>query len=367
MSLLAVAATLAMGITSCSNDNDAVINNDEGRSVSLKVTTGKSATRAEEASQSGQSTGIDATLGGAVYFLNGDVVTDFFPILPDASATGIDIKVSDLSSTTGHLFTNVSGSASQVYVVLNKPGNMVLPGAGSTQTAIEAVAMNITDFTAIDKVMMKGIGTIQPPATGTTHTAAVQLAPVVARFEIAKVEYDQAHASNDANPLTKFELKGIFVNNHHKTMPLSFTPGAPYSSSVAADYTVANFPLPLSGLTGTYVNALSYVPTTGAAWAYQFFPIDAANNANDQPMLVFQLDVVDTDGTLTGQQFVSVDRYETPAGVAITKFEPNHIYKITSLKFSNRNLDPKPNVTLRDVIVTVTVTPWVDVSINPIV
>lgn len=364
MSLLFLTATLAMGLTSCSNEENITPDNDGTQSVFFKVGAGnRPTTYADEESQSTKTTPIDATKNADLYFMDGSgTVTDHFAIKADASAGADDIKVSEIKA--GYTFSGVSGNATQVYVVVNEPAaDFTLPTGGNL-SAIEAVAMKITDFTDINAVTMKGSGLIQ---AGNPATAAVTVAPVVARFEIAKVEYDATHASSADNQVAKFDLAGIFINNHHKTMGMDFQPiaGQLQASNNAADYTAANYPAPVGELFADKTNATSYTPAK--TWAYQFFPTDAANTANDQPMLVIQLDNVTATNAPAdwGTQFVSVNKFKDDAGNPITKFEPNNIYKITTIKFANRNLNPIPGVVLQDVVVTVTVTPWVDKSITP--
>lgn len=359
-----MAAALVLGFSSCGNDEDpAGGNTGDTKSVLLKVSSGTPYTYADEASQSGLSTAIDVTLGADVYFMNGTAVTDHFPIVADALAAAGDITVTDLK--TGYTFPSVSGSANTVYIVVNRPAGVTLPTGGSL-SAIEAVALNITSFTVINAVTMKGSGTI---TTGTPSTATVNVAPVVARFEIAKVEYDATAPSSLSNPVTSYNLEGIFVNNHHKTMGMNFTPiaGQLYSSILATDYTVTNFPAPVGDIFTGKTGVTSYTPSSGA-WAYQFFPVDPVNAAADQPMLVIKLsNIVDPATQFTGDQYISVNKFEdavTP-GTYITKFDANHIYKIASIKFSNRNLSVTPGTLLQDVSVTVLVTPWVDKNINP--
>lgn len=366
ISLLFGAAIIALGLLSCAHEGEEIVSLDETRSVLLKVVAGAPITYADEVSQSAKSTAIDVTKRADLYFLDSsNSITDHFVIKADALAEVGDIKVSDLTVVTGRIFPEVSGNATQVYLIVNEPPTgLPLPTAGSL-SAIEAVAMNITSFSAINTVTMKGKGSITP---GRSASAAVAVAPVVARFEIAKVEYDTTAPSSRANVITQFDLAGIFVNNYHKKMGLNFIPisGECYTSMAPSDYTATNYPAPVADLFADKTNAISYTPAN--RWAYQFFSTDAANGANDHPMLVVKLNrVTDPENRFTGDQFVSVNKFESLAnpGTYITRFDPNHIYIINTIKFSNRNLSPLPGVVLQDVSVTVTVTPWLDVNIIP--
>lgn len=352
-------SALTLGIISCNKDNDLTL--EKTQSVTLQISTGTPNTYAEENSQSSLSTNLDPALGGNVYFVNGTTILDHFPIVPDANAKAEEVSVAKLKS--GYTFPRVSGNANTVYIVANRPNGVTLPDKGDL-SGVESTPLSITSLTAIASVTLKGSA---PIVSGKPSTATVTLAPVVARFEISKVEYDAAASSSVSNPIKNFDLDGIFVNNHYKKMGLDFKPinGALYSATQPADFIANNFPAPLSDLFSDKKGKTAYSPTKGV-WGYQFFP---ASRANDLPVLVLKLSKVaaTTQDPYAGEQYVSANKFIDAAAPDkyVTSFEANHIYIIESIKFSNRNLSSTPNTVLQDVIVTLRIAPWIDKKITP--
>lgn len=368
-----VAMALMAGFSSCSNENDPVEISKETKSVTLKLDLSSPTTYADEAS----ATGTTATLNdGYIYFVKtGGAIERVVPmsLLPAAGAADI----ADLTSSTGHTETGVDGAVQTVYIVGNVPASLnATLSAATTLSAVETAVMAIADQATVANVTLQGQSGLSVTGVN-TYDANVIIKPVVSRFEIAQIEYDNSTAASLVDPITGFSVEGIFVNNTYRAMQFDGTVSSLLYNgpTAAANFTAANYGsladlgLPLGS---SSVSSLTKVPnTTPGVWAYNFFPVDAtaANPSPDAlPELVIKLgNFTSTGGTITGTQWITIAQFkDASTGLVIDKFDANNIYKIANIKFDNSNLSATPSTTTKDITVYVTVQAWDTVNVDPV-
>ncbi|WP_085535414.1 hypothetical protein [Massilibacteroides vaginae] len=369
-----VAMALMAGFSSCSNENEPTEISKETKSVTLKLDLSSPTTYADEAS----ATGTTATLSnGYVYFVKTGGAIDRVVAMSLSPAPGeADINT---IATAGHTETGVDGAVQTIYVVGNVPASLnATLSAATTLSAVETAVLAIADQATVANVTLQGQSglSVSPTATN-VYTATVTIKPVVSRFEIAQIEYDNSTAASLVDPITGFSVEGIFVNNTYRAMQFDGTVSSLLYNgpTAAANFTAANYGsladlgLPLGS---SSVSSLTKVPnTTPGVWAYQFFPVDAtaANPSPDAlPELVIKLDnFTSTGGTITGTQWITIAQFkDASTGLVIDKFDANNIYKIANIKFDNSNLSATPSTTTKDITVYVTVQAWDTVNVDPV-
>lgn len=368
-----VAMALMAGFSSCSNENDPVEISKETKSVTLKLDLSSPTTYADEAS----ATGTTATLNdGYIYFVKTGGAIE--RVIPMSAIPGPgDADINDLTSSTGHTETGVDGAVQTVYIVGNVPTSLnATLSAATTLSAVETAVMAIADQATVANVTLQGQSGLSVTGVN-TYDANVIIKPVVSRFEIAQIEYDNSTTASLVDPITGFSVEGIFVNNTYRAMQFDGTVSSLLYNgpTAAANFTAANYGsladlgLPLGS---SSVSSLTKVPnTTPGVWAYQFFPVDAtaANPSPDAlPELVIKLDnFTSTNGTITGTQWITIAQFkDASTGLVIDKFDANNIYKIANIKFDNSHLNATPSTTTKDITVFVTVKAWDTVNVDPV-
>lgn len=368
-----VAMALMAGFSSCSNENEPTEISKETKSVTLKLDLSSPTTYADEAS----ATGSTATLnGGYIYFVKTGGAIE--RVIPMSAIPGPgDADINDLTSSTGHTETGVDGAVQTVYIVGNVPTSLnATLSAATTLSAVETAVLAIADQATVANVTLQGQSGLSVTGVN-TYDANVIIKPVVSRFEIAQIEYDNSTTASSVDPITAFSVEGIFVNNTYRAMQFDGTVSSLLYNgpTAAANFTAANYGsladlgLPLGS---SSVSSLTKVPnTTPGVWAYQFFPVDAtaANPSPDAlPELVIKLDnFTSTNGTITGTQWITIAQFkDASTGLVIDKFDANNIYKIANIKFDNSNLSATPSTTTKDITVYVTVQAWDTVNVDPV-
>lgn len=203
-------------------------------------------------------------------------------------------------------------------------------------------------------------------------TASVQLAIPVARLEVSGIQHiTGSHLEGDCayNTLT---IAGVYLDNVYATgNGVAYANGAfSCASGTPTDYSY-------DGVHGTGSEAIwkdaavttdflsvdaVWPETAGEAYSYYFFGADGAENLPKFKIYFSESEAKDTDSPLPAPRYAMITKYKETAengGSEITKFEPGHIYRITSAQLSDENIigDEGGN-TLYGVEVTVEEATW---------
>lgn len=204
------------------------------------------------------------------------------------------------------------------------------------------------------------------------YTASVQLAIPVARLEVSGIQHiTGSHLEGDCayNTLT---IAGVYLDNVYATgAGVTYADGAfSCASGTPTDYSY-------DGEHGTGIEAIwkdaavttnfltadaVWPETAGQAYSYYFFGADGAGNLPKFKIYFDTSLAKDEDHPLPAPRYAMITKYKETAengGGEITKFEPGHIYRITSAQLSDENIigDEGGN-TLYGVEVTVEEATW---------
>lgn len=204
------------------------------------------------------------------------------------------------------------------------------------------------------------------------YTASVKLAIPVARLEVSGIQHiTDTHATGDCAYKT-LKIAGVYLDNVYATgAGVTYASGAfPCATGAPTDYSY-------DGTHGTGTAAIlkdaatvtdfltanqTWPETDGKAYAYYFYGADGAENLPIFKIYFNQSEANSTDHPLPAPRYAMITSYKQTAengGVQITKFEPGHIYRITSAKLTDENIigDEGGN-TLYGVEVTVEEAEW---------
>ena len=204
------------------------------------------------------------------------------------------------------------------------------------------------------------------------YTASVTLAIPVARLEVSGIQHiTDTHAATACayNTLT---IAGVYLDNVYATgAGVTYASGAfPCATGAPTDYSY-------DGTHGTGTAAIlkdeatvtdfltanqTWPETAGKAYAYYFYGADGAGNLPIFKIYFNQSEAKDATHPLPAPRYAMITSYKQTAengGGQITKFEPGHIYRITSAKLTDENIigDEGGN-TLYGVEVTVEEAEW---------
>lgn len=204
------------------------------------------------------------------------------------------------------------------------------------------------------------------------YTASVTLAIPVARLEVSGIQHiTDTHAATACayNTLT---IAGVYLDNVYATgAGVTYASGAfPCATGAPTDYSY-------DGTHGTGTAAIlkdaatvtdfltanqTWPETADKAYAYYFYGADGAGNLPIFKIYFNQSEAKDADHPLPAPRYAMITSYKQTAengGAQITKFEPGHIYRITSAKLTDENIigDEGGN-TLYGVEVTVEEAAW---------
>ncbi|MCD8261274.1 MAG: hypothetical protein LUD15_07115, partial [Bacteroides sp.] len=386
------AFSMAIIVAGCSEkDPIEPVNTGETKSVYLRINTEEQGSpRDDQPTQTGQKAPLVSAI---IYFLNSD--TD--PLIYDVRTVGAtgNITMNDLSG--GYEFEGVPSSVTQVYIVGNY-NSSDQDGAsagfptiiGERFSDVEDVILNIqqiaygalsdgTQTGGLLTVMTGGEGlrlygdnpanwTGTAPLTAEDLYANVTIAPINSRIEIVQFTY--------TGELQSFTLEGIYINNYYSDLPLSLDPtgytvtnnGSDvtlYDRTDADNYTYSYYTTlqdyvnsAQTAITGTRVIA----PADGT-WAYHVF-----GDSNPVPHIIVKFtDAVTSAGaTIATPLYLTVRGFRNGNGAEIVSFEPNTIYKITDLAFTDSDLGIRPEEETINIWVNVEIETWQTVEVTPI-
>lgn len=206
------------------------------------------------------------------------------------------------------------------------------------------------------------------------YKASVTLAIPVARLEVSGIQHiTDTHAAT-ACAYNTLKIAGVYLDNVYAAgTGVTYANGAfPCASGTPADYSYDG-----TNATGTGAAAIlkdaaavtdfltanqTWPETAGKAYAYYFYGADGAGNLPIFKIYFNQSEAKDATHPLPAPRYAMITSYKQTAengGAQITKFEPGHIYRITSAKLTDENIigDEGGN-TLYGVEVTVEEAAW---------
>lgn len=206
------------------------------------------------------------------------------------------------------------------------------------------------------------------------YKASVTLAIPVARLEVSGIQHiTDTHAAT-ACAYNTLKIAGVYLDNVYAAgTSVTYANGAfPCASGTPADYSYDG-----TNATGTGAAAIlkdaaavtdfltanqTWPETAGKAYAYYFYGADGAGNLPIFKIYFNQSEAKDATHPLPAPRYAMITSYKQTAengGAQITKFEPGHIYRITSAKLTDENIigDEGGN-TLYGVEVTVEEAEW---------
>lgn len=206
------------------------------------------------------------------------------------------------------------------------------------------------------------------------YTASVKLAIPVARLEVSGIQHiTDTHAAGDCAYKT-LKIAGVYLDNvYAEGTGVTYANGAfPCASDTPTDYSYDG-----TNATGTGDLAIlqdaatetdfltpnqTWPEAADKAYAYYFYGADGAGNLPIFKIYFNQSEANSTDHPLPAPRYAMITSYKQTAengGAQITKFEPGHIYRITSAKLTDENIigDEGGN-TLYGVEVTVEEAAW---------
>lgn len=201
------------------------------------------------------------------------------------------------------------------------------------------------------------------------YTASVQLAIPVARLEVSGIKHVHAGSECAYQTLT---IAGVYLDNVYATgNGVAYADGAfSCASGTPTDYsydgehgTGSEAIWKDAAVTTDFLSVDAVWPeTAGQAYSYYFFGADGADNLPKFKIYFSESEAKDTDSPLPAPRYAMITKYKETAengGSEIIKFEPGHIYRITSAQLTDENIigDEGGN-TLYGVEVTVEEATW---------
>lgn len=258
----------------------------------------------------------------------------------------------------------VSTSAQKLYVVANAQGVAEITATkGANISTVEGTLFSLENQTIAGAILYGSNTTafeLDPDSGANYYKTSVQIAPSVARIQIAKVSSKPAQGDAIvAGDVKGFTLKGIYVDHYYQNatiagegdtmIDLDWSTTPSFSSWMCTEFE----PAATAALQG--VNA-EVVPAEQTYWDYAV----AAGEASHIVLhleTVTRRDVLDTDDIVENDQYVEVLAFNK-TGSPVTTFEPGTIYRISNIQFSTDNLTPEPGIKAKHVTATVEVLKW---------
>lgn len=297
--------------------------------------------------------------------------------------------------TGGKTFSDLTSEVTDVIVIANWPSTFdpTSIANGSLLQNIELMMSNLLpaydDSGEEDKdthgvkyaaLYNAAAATIDKTTDTANWTAAINIAPVVTRFEIAEISGTAEISDTETySGLLSYTLSGVYMNNVYTSVKLGantiFATGATKLDEAFDETTT----FPVAGRTAwscdvfadEYEAGLTYGPTNGV-WAYHVAPVDASTDATKTPQIVLHLtDVVfgtsaaDSQASDFDNLYVPIVGFKDNSG-AITEFKRGNVYRIESLEFNRTHTKTDTDPSEITLTATVTVLGWEINTVNPI-
>ena len=310
--------------------------------------------------------------------VGGNVIT-VYPLI----ATDIDTDGEGAVATF-----ETTSAAWDVLVLANYPASFD-PDDYTTKTMIEGAAFDMADLQAVPETghehgvqhaMMYNFdfvdGVFDNKDTGVTPEewdASLNIAPVVARFELSEVAGTAAKpadgSADDQLLLKSYTLAGVFMNNIYPSLKLAG--GVQGTGTLINVDDIADASLPVWAqdvYTDEFEDGLTYAPATADdVWAYHVAP-----SAGELPWVTLHLkDVVYDDGAAgipaaATDLYVPVTAYRLAGGGAtVDEFARGTVYQVASVTFNSWHLSTTPSPQSILLTATITVLPWEYAPIEP--
>lgn len=237
-----------------------------------------------------------------------------------------------------------------------------------------------TSSPKVDDEYQGGYNSGDEKKTYQMYKATVQLAIPVARLEVGGITHITTDHTTAECKYTKLTIAGVYMDKLYATGE-----GVAYSNSafpVVSGGTVTNYcwkekKVDADKNLGIGIDAIlkdaigegdsgeSFLenskvwPANNQVYGYNFFGADGKENLPIFKIYFSESTARDRSNPLPAPRFAMIMTYKTEAGDEITKFEPGHIYCITSAKLQDKNIigDEEGN-TLYGVEVTVKEAVW---------
>lgn len=331
-------ALAALTMFSCSKENSESPESGDTKNVTLTIRSAESVNgRASEGAGTAHETPINDF---TVYFLN------------SAGGVAVTHAVTELNDNGQYKFEKVTGLATKIFIVANTSLTETTL-TGSTLDLLKANALTIAKYQkGIDNVIMAAADAsniTEVVGQDGEYEAAVTIAPVVARLEIAQLE---AVTANDASisDITDFTVANIYVNGYYKKMTLGGTVSDLMTGS-STNFATTELKDEALNIPSTDNVVVPKEPST--VWAYQLFP-GAAHT-----MVIQFSEIKFANGTTLNEDNGS--ELEDLC-ITVTAFDPAtfaaaNIYNVENIPFSSKNIG-KPYEATKNISVTLSVTPW---------
>ncbi|MDR2810081.1 MAG: hypothetical protein LBB84_05925 [Tannerellaceae bacterium] len=376
--LLALAAII--GMVGCSKeeiisngtitDGNSLIEdnvNNGFKSISLKLVSKTSATRAENNSVSDNEKVVFNN--GFLLFASEQYNITKVTAITNQAGANTDSEVDIDLLTDGVTITNVPGHSKYVYVIGNVPVEIQSPATGKSLTALKEELVLYTSQHNIAGVTLFGGKEITLDVPSNKYVAQFELGTLVARLEIGKIT---SAANSD---IDNFQVDGIFINNYYASVSLAGNaPTAVVNNTNTADFVRYSLAYPAAddGILFDYKdpsnlslgtladNGRSYTPQTGNAWTYNLLaPKTSSAGSLETPHIVIRLSNIHTTNNVdyNGEWYLTVSGLKV-GGDKVTYLEPGKVYHIKNIAFSHANIQPEPEMKTMEVAVEVNLVEW---------
>lgn len=258
-------------------------------------------------------------------------------------------------STTGYLY--ILANASEIEATVGS----------TTLQELRTRPLSVKDYQSIESVPMsnpsESIQNINKPENG-NWSVEVAISPVMARIEVASI---RALTEESESKITQFDLVGIYINNYYQSFTLDGKSNGDIVEPVtkgeelqAATVEPWSYDLYNGGLT----QQTTYTEGTNDAWTYMLAP---ATGIANMPKIVLKLNNVKVNGQNHNLNYVTVKNFKdaNSANAVIENLSRNTVYTIQAISFDASKTTIDPNQQDIDVNVTVTITDWQKVNVNP--
>ncbi|MDL2230286.1 hypothetical protein LJB87_00660 [Alistipes sp. OttesenSCG-928-L06] len=389
--LFALAAlALTLGFSSCSNNDDDAP--DGQKRVTVKINVSGISTRAVGST----AVGVTPTLSDLTLFFVGNNIVQ-----------KVETVSSPSSGTTG-TFT-VPNATTKVYALGNvsaQTSPTSLPTAGAAEADVQKLMLEVnkqggmidTDFDpALVNLTAGKHATVGTAYNGVTfdgsNDAEFDIVPAISRYEIKKVSSANTIQTGVTQPLSSFELKGIYITNTYRTVGIDYTTVPTAAGDIINDGpnvgTGAAGAAAFAGAIPAYLQdavtgaaALSFQPAgPSTSWNYFVMPVNSTTGTtlktlsdpeSAMPIIVLRIDnatstTVTNPPTYASPSYINVRKFVLSSdGTPVNVMEPGKAYVIDEIVFGGEHLTEIPAVNHeKSVTVKVTVKPWTGVGVKP--
>jgi len=383
---LVMAAAMAVGFASCSNEDQNGTDPDGVQNIKLRIEQPALTTYADEA-EMGDAVVPEVRDGRAFFY---DTASGI--ILDDRSFNVSDAN--EMKTASGKTFEDIPNKSTTVLIVANLTTNPITFPAttiGKNISTVKASLNDLNNFTdPVTNVTVQGTGAI------VSNECTVDLYPAASRIAIKKViGSDNTNSAMQVTlPMTEYKLEGIFINNVYVKLGLDYTTKSATSTIVTdlLNYGPDDelqfgsaYPTFFCDYDNTGIGKAASKPLAelikepeNGVWAYNVFPQTIGTTINTKlqtaiPHVILKITGAKTSAPLLLDDpvYLTIKRFEfvggSKDGTEMTSFEQGYAYIIEEIVFGGEHLNPKPEIDDKtSVVVKVTPKPWQKQIIKPI-